>query len=250
MKYVALISGGKDSIYSICKLEKEGYTLVGLLYLENESKNIDSFMYQSVGGELINAYEKCLGVKLYKHKTASNSYNQDLEYKATENDEVEDLYSGLLKIKKDIQFDAVSSGAILSTYQKNRVQNVCDRLGLISLTPLWSRDQKELLDEMINAGIEARIVKIATGGFDKSCVGYTLVEIRDKINKLKDKNKPFYFNYCGEGGEYETMVYNAPVFSSQIVIEEYEVLRHPDEQEKEWNVYFMKILKYACNDTK
>ena len=43
------------------------------------------------------------------------------------------------------EVSAVASGAILSTYQRVRVEHVCSRLKLVSLGYLWRRDQKELL---------------------------------------------------------------------------------------------------------
>ena len=47
------------------------------------------------------------------------------------------------------QVTAVCCGAILSTYQRLRVESVCYRLGLASLSYLWQRDQTELLHEMV-----------------------------------------------------------------------------------------------------
>jgi len=51
--------------------------------------------------------------------------NLDMQYKETENDEVEDLFL-LLKEAKEKYPDlgGVSSGAIMSTYQKLRVENL------------------------------------------------------------------------------------------------------------------------------
>lgn len=40
---------------------------------------------------------------------------------------------------------AVSSGAIASDYQRIRVENVCSRLGLVSLAYLWHQPQGPLL---------------------------------------------------------------------------------------------------------
>jgi diphthine-ammonia ligase len=79
---------------------------------------------------------------------------------------------------------AVSSGAILSNYQRKRVEYVCEELGLgeyphplihhfffllflsslllrlVSLAYLWQRDQKELLLEMIENDVEAVVIKV------------------------------------------------------------------------------------------
>lgn len=74
-------------------------------------------------------------------------------------------------------FAAVSSGAILSNYQKNRIQNVCRRLNLESLTYLWNADQAFLFEEIISSGIEAIIVKVAALGLSTKHLGKTLVEV-------------------------------------------------------------------------
>lgn len=64
------------------------------------------------------------------------------------------------------EVEGVSSGAILSDYQRNRVESVCARLGLVSLAYLWRRDQSELLAEMIDAGINAVLIKVAALGIE------------------------------------------------------------------------------------
>lgn len=58
------------------------------------------------------------------------------------------------------EVEGVSSGAILSTYQRTRVENVCGRLGLTSMAFLWRRRQSPLLKEMIEAGVDAILVKV------------------------------------------------------------------------------------------
>ena len=58
----------------------------------------------------------------------------------------------------------VGSGAILSNYQRTRVENVCGRLGLTSLAYLWRRPQSQLLAEMVDAGIDAVLVKVCNFG--------------------------------------------------------------------------------------
>ncbi|KAM0676136.1 diphthine--ammonia ligase [Gurleya vavrai] len=248
MNFIALISGGKDSIYTICLLKNQGYNLVGLLYKQNDSNNFDSFMYQTVGHEIIHLFSECLNVPIFTYKTKSICKNENLSYEPTDNDEVEDLYDALYDISRNIKFDALSSGAVLSNYQKNRVENVCKRLNCASLAPLWNKNQKQLLDEMINYGMDAKIVKVAADGFGKECIGFNLKQIRDKIDELESKKQNLYFNYCGEGGEYESITCYAPGFVKRILIKEYDIERHPDEMEKEWNVFYMKIKKYKIFD--
>lgn len=45
-------------------------------------------------------------------------------YIPSENDEVEDLYELLKEVKEQCEIEAVSVGAILSDYQRIRVENV------------------------------------------------------------------------------------------------------------------------------
>ena len=73
----------------------------------------------------------------------------------------------------------MASGAIFSNYQRLRVENVCQRLGLFSLSYLWLRDQEELLQEMIDAKMDARIVKTCSMGLKKAHLGKTITELND-----------------------------------------------------------------------
>ena len=141
---------------------------------------------------------------LYRADIVSSVKNTDLEYEPVhEDDEVEDLYRLVkfvideLKSKSGIKIDAISSGAILSTYQKNRVENICKRLDLTSLAYLWARNQQELLDEMINSKIEAILIKVACLGLEPNKhLGKSLIELRPTLYNLQEK---FGINMCGEG---------------------------------------------------
>ena len=74
----------------------------------------------------------------------------------------------------------VSSGAIASTYQKLRVENVCERLGLTSLAYLWNREQTELLQDMIDSGMKVVLIKTAAAGLDPNKhLGKTISELKE-----------------------------------------------------------------------
>jgi hypothetical protein len=80
---------------------------------------------------------------------------QELRYKKTIGDEVEDLEKLLVAVKQkhpDIQ--AVSSGAIASNYQRLRVESICSRLGLISLAYMWEQDQATLLQNIVSRSVD------------------------------------------------------------------------------------------------
>ncbi|KHN69247.1 putative PP-loop ATPase [Ordospora colligata] len=244
MRYLALVSGGKDSIYSIKCLEQEGHRVVCLLYMKSSQEYSDSYMYQTVGSEVAEMFGECMGVPIFVHETECRSINQQLEYVRSEGDEVEDLYLAVSNALERISFEAVSSGAILSQYQKNRIESVCKRLSLCSLSPLWQMDQKVLLERMIEEGIEARIVKVASSSLGKHCVGMNLKQI---LECMSDELHITETNYCGEGGEYESVVLDCPMFIKRILIHDYEVCEHPDEVGRNGCVFYMKINRYELN---
>lgn len=67
----------------------------------------------------------------------------------------------------------------LST-QKTR----CQRLGLVPLAYLWQRDQTELLSEMVEAGMEAILIKVAGIGLLPQHLGQTLAQIQPTLLQL------------------------------------------------------------------
>ncbi|MBD3312063.1 diphthine--ammonia ligase, partial [archaeon] len=133
--------------------------------------------------------------------------------KGVKEEELADLKKALLKAKNDYGVKGVVSGAIASNYQKKRIGVLCRDLGLKGFSPLWDRDPIALLKEVVN-GFKAVIVKVAAEGLDDSWLGR-------KIDKsfLKDIIK-LRVHPMGEGGEYESLVLNAPLFNKEIVIKE------------------------------
>lgn len=217
MKFVGLVSGGKDSLFNILHCIQNGHELVCLANLhppEGIADEMDSFMYQTVGYHALSMYGECLGVPLYRGTIDGSSKAIGLEYEETEKDETEDLYK-LLKKVKDAQpeVEGVSVGAILSNYQRTRVEDVCNRLGLTSLAFLWQRRQDELLDEIIGSGVDARIIKTAAVGLGKEHLGRSLGDVRSDLIKY---NEMYGIHLCGEGGEYETLVVDAPIFKKKL----------------------------------
>lgn len=80
----------------------------------------------------------------------------------------------------------MSVGAILSNYQRVRVEHVCARLGLQSLSYLWQYDQSQLLDDMADAGMECIIIKVAGAGLGLRHLGQNVCspEMRATLETL------------------------------------------------------------------
>lgn len=219
MRVVALVSGGKDSTYNMMQVTAEGHQVIALANLHPKDKDeLDSYMYQTVGHQGIEKLAQAMELPLYRRITRGNSINTKGNYEPTEDDEVEDLYELLRQVKEERNVEAVAVGAILSDYQRVRVENVCNRLQLISLAYLWRRDQTELLQEMIDCQVYAIIIKVAALGLipDRH-LGKSLKEMQPHLLNMKDK---YGLNVCGEGGEYETFTLDCPLFKSRIVVDD------------------------------
>ncbi|XP_005099215.1 diphthine--ammonia ligase isoform X2 [Aplysia californica] len=228
MKTVALVSGGKDSCFNMMCCVAEGHQLVALANLRPEQKDeLDSYMFQTVGHHAIDLYSEAMGLPLYTQVITGSSLSTGRDYTPQQGDEVEDLYALLSRIKEAEGIEAVSVGAILSDYQRVRVENVCQRLGLVALSYLWRRNQEQLLKEMIDCGLRAIIIKVAALGLVPSKhLGMELSEIFPHMLKMKSM---YGLNECGEGGEYETFVFDCPIFKKSIVIDETERVIHSDD---------------------
>ncbi|XP_006460229.1 hypothetical protein AGABI2DRAFT_67613 [Agaricus bisporus var. bisporus H97] len=236
MKYVALLSGGKDSCFNLVHCHKNGHELIAAASLGPGpgKEELDSFMYQTVGQDAIHLVARALDVPLYRRVITGNAVDQGIEYGSREKslkdgvqgDETEDLYELLASVKAahpDIQ--AVSVGAILSNYQRVRVEHVCSRLKLIPLAYLWQRDQAELLNEMIQIGMEVILIKVAGIGLLPQHLGKTLAEMQPHLMKL---NSLYGSHVCGEGGEYETLTLDCPLFKQKIQLYDVETVVHSD----------------------
>ncbi|KZT62931.1 hypothetical protein CALCODRAFT_526295 [Calocera cornea HHB12733] len=241
MKFVALLSGGKDSCYNISHCQKHGHELVCAATLSppQGKDEIDSFMYQTVGQDAIEIVAHALGVPLVRRTIEGQAVEQGSEYgtragtsqiRAEEQgvlgDETEDMFELLTQVKEqfpDVQ--AVSVGAILSSYQRVRVEHVCRRLGLTPLAYLWQRDQVELLQEMVDSGVNAILIKVAGIGLTPQHLGKSLAEMQPTLLKL---HRLYGAHPCGEGGEYETLTLDCPSFQQQIELIETETVIHSD----------------------
>ncbi|KAM7376028.1 hypothetical protein PAMP_005778 [Pampus punctatissimus] len=225
MKVVALISGGKDSCYNMMQCVAAGHRIVALANLRPaHTDEMDSYMYQTVGHQAIELYSEAMDLPLYRRIIQGSSLDTSRDYSETEGDEVEDLYQLLHLVKEREGVEAVSVGAILSDYQRVRVENVCLRLGLQPLAYLWRQDQESLLSEMISSDLHAILIKVAAFGLDpEKHLGKPLADMEPYLKQLSQK---YGVHVCGEGGEYETFTLDCPLFKKKIVIDAAETVIH------------------------
>jgi ABC transporter with metal-binding/Fe-S-binding domain ATP-binding protein len=197
MRLAALCSGGKDSTFALWLATKEGHEVEKIVAMIPARE--DSWMYHVPNIRLVDLYAECAGIPLVKAETGGERES-----------EIEDLK----RVLQGIEAEGVVSGAIASTYQKSRIEGVCRELGLKSLTPLWGRDPVELLHEMLESGFEVIITGVAAEGLDESWLGRRLDE--KCAGDLIELHRKLGIHISAEGGEYETLVLDAPFFGKRI----------------------------------
>jgi predicted ATP pyrophosphatase (TIGR00289 family) len=198
MKVIALISGGKDSMLALHKAAEE-HEIVGVLGII--PKNPDSYMFHSVNLHMLDVIAESLQLPLTK-----------IEVSGEEEKEVEELAKQIGKIDAD----ALCIGGIESLYQKKRFERVCRKAGLELLTPLWGRNSRELMEEVVN-NFEAIIVSVSAMGLDESFLCRRID--RDCLKELLELNEKYGVHLAGEGGEFETLVLDAPLYTFRIAVE-------------------------------
>ncbi len=200
MRLASLFSGGKDSTYASHLASREGE----IAYLVTvKPRREDSWMFHTVNLHLVPLLAESQGLELV---TVESSGEKEKE--------LEDLKQAL----GGLNIDGVVTGAIASSYQKERVDAICDELGLAHVSPLWGRSSPELLDEVIEAGMEVVVTAVAAMGLDERWLGRVLD--RDAAGELKELSLRHGFDVCGEGGEMETLVVDAPWFGKRLEIVE------------------------------
>jgi len=189
MNVAALFSGGKDSAYAIYLAQKTGLNVTHIVSIFPEKK--DSYMFHSI-----------------------NIHLTELETYGEKESELDDLKNVL----KSLEIDGVVSGAIASEYQNNRIQKICEELGIKSLTPLWGKKQDKILKEIIDAGFEIIIVGVFAEGLDESWLGRKIdKKTIEELVKIREK---YQINEAGEGGEFETLVVDGPIFNKRLLLDE------------------------------
>ncbi|MFH1294479.1 MAG: diphthine--ammonia ligase [Candidatus Aenigmatarchaeota archaeon] len=207
LRLASLFSGAKDSTLALYRAVKSGHSVRFIVTIVSE--NPDSYMYHTPNTWLTTLQAEAMGVPAIIQKT-----------KGIKEKELLDLKKALAVISKDI--DGVVVGAIESRYQGDRVEKVCKELGLEVVKPLWHDEPEGMWEEMLEAGFEVMIVSVACEGLGKEWLG-RIVD-RKAYEELKEKSMKNRFHLSGEGGEFESLVLDCPMFRKKVVISDREIV--------------------------
>ncbi|KAI6082107.1 adenine nucleotide alpha hydrolases-like protein [Hypoxylon rubiginosum] len=246
---------------------------------EDDETDLNSFMYQTVGHQVIPLYARATGLPLFRQPILGTAVDHGVSYRNPDDhqhqdgDEDEDETESLVPLLRAVlkahpQVNALCTGAILSTYQRTRVESVALRLGLVPLAYLWQfpelplssspttttssssstattttaitpqiggiggspssdKDDAQLLRDMAAAGLEARVVKVASAGLGEEFL-WENVASEAGVARMRRALRRFGGGgasrgaVLGEGGEFETLVVDGPpaLFRGRIVVRE------------------------------
>lgn len=205
MELAALCSGGKDSTYALWLASEEGHEIKKLVAMFPQKEN--SWMFHKPNREIIKLFSKTSQIPLVEGETLG---------------EKEKELDDLKMILRDLSVKGIVNGAVASTYQKNRIEKICKELDYVSLTPLWEKEPSILLENMIKEGFEIIITSVSAEGLTEEWLGRRIDQ--NCINDLKKLHREIGIHITGEGGEYETLVLDAPFFKRRIVPQDFEMI--------------------------
>jgi uncharacterized protein (TIGR00290 family) len=202
MRVCCLFSGGKDSSYSLHRMLLSGFEVPVLLTLR--SADPDSWLYQTPGMEASHLFHGLTGIETRVVDAPGG--------KEVEGDHLTTVLGGL---KEEFDLDAVCSGALMSDYQRMIFSSSALDAGLISYTPLWRKDGKVYMRDLVEQGFRFILISYASEGFSPSdlgrVVGNTELERFFSISEKWETHPAF------EGGEAETLVLQAPFYQRELV---------------------------------
>ncbi len=199
MRLAALYSGGKDSTFATYLAHQMGHEISLLVNIVPIDKA--SWIFHTPNLSIVPKMAEAMDIPLIS-VVSDGTEEGDM-------DALKDALEGL-------DIDGVVVGALWSDYQWDRMNRVLGELDLIMLAPLWRKDQDMVYDEMVSAGIDAIIVGVFAEGLDEGWLGRHIDNAsKDELKVLRSR---YGISIMGEGGEYESMTLDSPMFKKRLVI--------------------------------
>jgi diphthine-ammonia ligase len=192
MKVVSAWSGGKDSCFACYKALQEGHEVSNLLIMMSDPSISNFHMIRS---DMLDAQSQAIGIPIVKWTTTPDTYEQEFK-------------KALLQMKaKGVEGIVTGDVFDVALHEAGWLDRICKEVGLTPVRPLWHRNTQQILEEFINAGFKATVVRIITSLLRMDWLGR---EINNEF--LGDLLKLGTVDPCGENGEFHTFVTDGPLF--------------------------------------
>jgi len=192
MKIVAAWSGGKDSCFACYKAIQEGCEVTNLLIMMSDPSESN---FHLIRADMLDAQSQAIGIPIVKCTTTPGTYEHDFK-------------KALMKMKVE-GVEGIVTGDVfdVALHEAGWLDRICREVGLTPVRPLWHRDTKQILNEFINEGFKATLVRVKT---DKLGMDWLGREVNREF--LDDLLKLGTVDPCGEHGEFHTFVTDGPLF--------------------------------------
>ncbi len=208
MGATALVSGGKDSIFAASLADQQGFDVDELLVLEPDDN--ESWMFHTPNLGLVRLQAEAWGKSFRSVRIPGPSSEADT-----------DRLDAALKTSSG----PIVAGAIASSYQWSRLLQIAVRQHRPAYLPLWGKEAATVVRAEIAAGLDIRIVHVAAESLTANLLGSRLDNARlADLERRGAGRAPV--NVAGEGGEYESLVLDAPFFARRIEVDRAEVVTY------------------------
>ena len=195
MKAVGLFSGGKDSLYAVHLVEKQGVVVDQLLTL------LPNLPWPSPHAENIEAL-KILAGSMGRRLTI-------VDFKRE---------GAFVEALKSLEVDALVAGDIFVEAHVAGLQDVCSKVGLELLEPIYGRDTSELFHEIFSSGFKALITGVNLKHLGEEWLGFTI----SKETSAAFLSKIGSVDPLGENGEFHTLVLECPLYAKSFTVKSVE----------------------------
>ncbi|MBU4216563.1 diphthine--ammonia ligase [Candidatus Parcubacteria bacterium] len=207
-KLISVISGGKDGLFAYQSCLNDNFEVVGFLNLINNEGRVSFHAY---GKELVKLQARSIGLPIMQKSVAHQRVDKELFEK-----QIFAIFSSLKK--KGI--DGVVFGYILSgDYQDKLLVDVTKKLNMELILPNYKKNSKNVLRAIIDSGLKIIITAVKPIYIGREWLGR---EVDNVFFEYLSKTNGI--DYCGDKGEYHTLVVDAPFFKEKIVINKSEVV--------------------------
>jgi diphthine-ammonia ligase len=207
-------SGGKDSCYALLQAINQGNQLKVLVNMMNENGRISRS--HGLPLHILQQQASAMNVPLIATPTSWNDYKLH-------------FVGALHQIKRGHGVEAMVFGDIDLQPHRDWEEMVCAEAGLEAMLPLWQQGRRQLVDEMIQRGIEAMIVSCNTQ-MGEAYLGRTITPAL--VNDLEKAG----IDACGENGEFHTVVVNCPLFGKPVQLPPYGKVQHENYWFLDWRI--------------
>ncbi|MBI3036471.1 diphthine--ammonia ligase [Candidatus Woesearchaeota archaeon] len=213
MDVAIMYSGGKDSNYAVQYAFEKGWNIKYLLSVKPTRTDCYLFHFATVEHTPLQA--EALGLK---HYLLSCSVADPKKEAAI----VEKFVAEKQKSAAERVEAVILGGTGLQATQIRSLQNSLRPYGIEVFAAHSGMDHLDVLKQMIDSGYEIIITQVAAEGAPK-WLGRRIT--KENIDELAKDSSEHGFHVGGEGGNYDSLVLDAPTFSKKIVVDEEETER-------------------------